>query len=726
MERVLRPLLLVLALLRGPVLFAAQSEPPETPVRLVVDTLYGTPVPDSYRWLEDSDSEEVQAWFRAQGAYSRNILDWLPGHAALLERIRAIGEAAPLDISLPREAGGRWFYTIRRAGEPVARGYVRDAWTGEERLLVDPAAVGGGGEAGANTLATFLPSPDGQLILYGVSSGGSENVVLRVRDVATGRDVEGPFERNTFDFCVWNPDGRTFFYHQLRDLPADTPPAERYRGIQILQHHMGDDTASDVSVLSAEALDLDDRFFPFIIVDARSGLAFGILTPGTQHGAWFVASIEGLSTGNPRWQPLFALADSVESVIPHGTDLYALTRKGTSRIVRTALHAPNLATAENVMVEGEQRIQGMSGALDGLYVSLFAEGINRITRIPWRGGPVPIDLPPGTSVAESPDIQADPLRAGLLLTLTSWTMVPRPYRYNPSTDTLEELSFRSLGPYDLFEGYAVETIYAPSHDDVRVPLTVVRPEPFARDGSLPVVLIGYGAYGETDAPRYIAERVPWYESGGALAVCHVRGGGYYGQAWHLAGQKATKPNTWLDFIACAEHLIREDYTRPERLAALGASAGGITVGRAITERPDLFAGAVIQNGMLDAVRFETTSAGPPNVHEFGSIATEDGFRALHAMSPLHHVRPGTAYPAVLLATSLNDARVAPWQSGKMAGALQAATTSGRPVLLRVEETAGHMPLEQSAELQQQLLADFFGFFMTQTGMPPYRPPEKTR
>jgi prolyl oligopeptidase len=185
----------------------------------------------------------------------------------------------------------------------------------------------------------------------------------------------------------------------------------------------------------------------------------------------------------------------------------------------------------------------------------------------------------------------------------------------------------------------------------------------------------------------------------------------------VAGLKTTKPNTWLDFIACAEFLVRQGYTSPERLAAVGGSAGGITVGRAITERPELFAAAVLVNGALDAVRSEETPGGPPNVHEFGSVATEDGFRALLEMSAYAHVEPGTRYPAVLLVASMNDVRVAPWESGKMAAALQAATTSDRPVLLRTDEAAGHMVGAASAEQVVRLMADVYGFLMTQVGMP---------
>ena len=704
-----------------PQLAGAQEGPPATRTVPVVDTLYGDTVPDPWRWLEDGDSEELLAWFRAQGAYARSVLDTLSVRAAFLDRMRTIAAAAPPEISLPREAGGRSFYTLRRAGEPVARGYVRDAWTGEERPLVDPAAVRGG-EEGPSTLAIFRPSPDGRLVLYGVTSGGSENVVLRVRDVASGRDVAGPIERTApWDpFDPWSPDGRSFFYLQFRDLP--------YRGGRIFRHRMGDELGSDISVFSGTMVGEDDGLLPFLEVDARNGLAIGLLRTGVeQHSAFFVTSADELAAEVPKWRPLFTLADSVVSVAARGPDLYVLTWKGTPRIVHTALDAPDLETGKVVMAGGEDRMQWMRVALDGLYVDRFAEGINRVTRIPWGESPTPIELPAGTSVYQPPgaftsEIRANPLRSGVLLTLASWTAVPRPFRYSPATDTLEEVPLRPPGPYDRFDGHVVETVHAPSHDGTRVPLTIIRPRRLDREGSLPVLLIGYGAYGFPNDPFHVAEWRPWYEAGGADAICHVRGGGYYGTAWHAAGRKTTKPNTWLDFIACAEHLIREGYTRPERLVALGVSAGGIAVGRAITERPDLFAGAVIQNGVLDAVRFETTPGGSAHTHEFGSVATGEGFRALHAMSAVHHVRPGTAYPAVLLAVGLNDPRVAPWQSAKMAAALQTATTSGRAVLLRVDEAAGHMPQEETAEQLRQLAADIYAFVMAQAGTPAYRSP----
>ncbi|HSJ65469.1 MAG TPA: prolyl oligopeptidase family serine peptidase [Gemmatimonadaceae bacterium] len=699
------------------------AQPPSTPVRTVVDTLHGTAVADPYRWLE-SDSGEVLDWFRTQGAHARRVLEALPGHAAVHARIREIGAAAPPTISLPYAAGGRWFYTMRRAGEPVARGYVRDLSTGEERLVVDPVAAAGT----VATLASLRPSPDGSRVLYGLTSGGSERVELRVRDVASGRDVDGPIPRSMWDANQWSPDGAVFFYNQLRDLPPDAPPTERYRGVRVMRHRLGDAPSGDAEAFSAAAVGADDRLFPFIEIDARHGLAFGTLTTGVEPiSAYYVAPIDEMVRGAPAWRRLFSRSDSVVAIAVNDSDLYALTLQGGTRIVRTDLRAPDLTTAAVVLEGNGLAIRYLRAARDGLYAETFAGGRNGLVRIPWGGKPASIPLPDGASIAAAPaafagEVRADPLMDGVFVTLSSWTAVPRSFQYHPSTDSLQELKLAQAGPFDRIDGLVVESVNAAGHDGVAIPLTVVRPAASARDGSTPLLLYGYGAYGMVDLPEFRAERRAWFEAGGAYAVCHVRGGGYHGAAWHSAGQKTTKPNTWLDFIACAEHLIRERYTRPDRLAAVGGSAGGITVGRAITERPELFAAAVIINGMLDAVRSEHTAGGAPNRVEFGSTASEEQFRALLAMSAVHHVRAGTNYPAVLVATSLNDARVAPWHSAKFTAALQAANVGSRPILLRVEEAAGHMSPGDSDEQLRGFLADFWSFLMNHTGMPPYRVP----
>jgi len=717
-----RPLRL-LALLAVPVAPAFAQQVPQTRTVAVVDTLFGMPVPDPYHWLEALDAPEVQAWFGAQAAYARSRLDALPGHAAILERLRLLDAAAPPEVSLPREAGGRWFYTMRRAGEALPRGYVRDIRTGEERLLVDPATVATGGGAGANRLATFVPSPDGRLVLYGITSGGSERVVLRVREVASGRDLDGEFRNQWDETAWWDPGGLAFYYWQLAEpAPGALTPLDF--DVRMVRHRMGTDPGADAVVLSAGLLqEIEPPWMPLIDFHPRDTLALG--HAAEPHSAWYRARAADVAAGVPAWRPLFGADDSVGAVIPRGSDLYVLTRKGTPRIVRTSRVAPDLTEAETLMAAAAGvTLQYMGAARDGLYVQWYSEGVNRLTRIPWGGRPVPVELPLGTSIQVSErfgsQVRVDAARSGALITLVSWTAAPRHYRYHPETGEFEDLPLSPAVATDRLTGYVAETLFAPSHDGVRVPLTVVRPERLARDGSLPVVLEVYAAYGETDFHESTPS--PWFDAGGAWAICHARGGGYYGEAWHRAGRTSSKPNSWLDFIACAEQLVREGYTRPERLVAAAGSAGGITVGRAITERPDLVAGAFISNGTLDAVGQATTPVGRANALEFGSIEAEEGFRALLAMSPYHHVRAGTPYPSVMLWAGLEDIRVPPWESAKMAAALQAASSSDNPVLLRVQQAGGHISGALPATEARLRVADTLAFFMTAVGLPPYRSP----
>jgi prolyl oligopeptidase len=687
----------------------AFAQVPPTPQRPVTDSYFGTEVVDPWRWLEDSTSSEAQAWFIAQGAYARAQLDALPTRADFLKRVRELAASAPPELSLPREAGGSWFYTVSRPDEVVPKAYVRNGWTGKERLLVDPAAIEGTGARGSNALGALSPSPDGRLLLYGITSGGSEEEVLRVRDVASGNDLDEIIPRSRWAVTSWMPDGRSFLYLQLRELPDGAPAVDFFRNVSIRHHRLGRPTNEDPVVFSAAMVGADAMLLPESVdVYAAAGVMIARLGSGVEEkGRYYLTTISQLEAGTPVWREIFTLEDQVESLIVHGTSVYFLTRQSApmGRIMRTPLDAPALANAEVVLPETAQNLVGMQAALDGLYVKAFREGAVGLKRIAWGAAAVDVTLPAGSSIWE---LAANPAQAGALLELGSWTSRAVVYRYSPSTDVIEDMGLRPLGPNDRLADYISETVMAVSHDGVKVPLSIIRPNSMPRDGSTQFIMFGYGSYGTTDEPVFIPEFRAWSDGIRATATCHVRGGGFYGEAWHLAGKKATKPNTWLDFIACAEYLTREGYTRPERLAVSGTSAGGILIGRAITERPELFAAALISVGLSDSLRAETTGNGPPNVPEFGSVGTEEGFRALHAMSPLHHVEKGVSYPAVLLSTGLNDPRVDPWQPGKMAAALQDATRSGKPILLRVDSEAGHAS-GGTTDRWQANLADMLSF-----------------
>jgi prolyl oligopeptidase len=265
-------------------------------------------------------------------------------------------------------------------------------------------------------------------------------------------------------------------------------------------------------------------------------------------------------------------------------------------------------------------------------------------------------------------------------------------------------------------------VKAKSYDGTPVPLSIVYRRGIKLDGSNPAWLNGYGAYGSSSSPYFDPIDLAWFENGGGVyATCHVRGGGEYGEGWHLAGKIATKPNTWKDFIACAQYLIDNKYTTPAHLAGEGGSAGGILIGRTITERPDLLAAAIDVVGMSDTLRSETTQNGETNIPEFGSTKTEEGFKALYAMSSYDHVEDKTPYPAVLLETGMNDPRVAPWEMGKMAARLEAATSSGKPVLLRVDFAGGHGSMGGTKQQVYEKLADEMSFLLWQLGVPDFQP-----
>jgi prolyl oligopeptidase len=304
----------------------------------------------------------------------------------------------------------------------------------------------------------------------------------------------------------------------------------------------------------------------------------------------------------------------------------------------------------------------------------------------------------------------------VLLSTNAWTRAGKTWRYEPATRRFADTRLNPAGRYDDVPGYAAVEVEVTSHDGVKVPLSILYKKGVKRDGSNPTLLSGYGSYGISQNVSFSPTRLAWLEKGGVLAIAHVRGGGELGQEWHEAGQKANKPNTWKDFIACGEYLVKEGWTSPARLAGQGGSAGGITVGRAITERPDLFAAALVDVGALDAVRGETTMNGVPNIMEFGTVKKEDEFRALLEMSAYHHVKDGVKYPAVLLSHGINDPRVEPWMSAKMTARLQAATASGRPVLFRVDYRAGH-GIGSTRAQQQRALADKYAFLLWQMDEP---------
>ncbi len=686
------------------------------------DNYFGTEVNDRFRYFENIKTDpEVQAWFKAQAEHTRAVLDSLPGRQGLLEEMQKLSNGAPARVTDVFEVPGRVFYEERKTGENQFKLYTRAGWTAEEKLLLDPDALKGADGAPV-AINFYAPSPNGRYVAVGVSPGGSENAIIRVIEVATGKDLGIAIDRARFGFVGWSDDENSFYYNQLKERPANADPTLLYVDSQIRFHQLGTDLAKDPVVFGSDAPGapkIAPEKIPFLDLEYGDPNVYGIIADGVeQEIAVYVTSHASMDAGRPEWRKLVDLSDDVTGMVVHGDDLYVLTHKDAPRfrILHTKTSAPDLAHADVVIDRGEPVVQGLAAARDGIYVTLLDGGIDRLQSVAYTPGAKPheIELPLKGSLG---DMTINTRLDGAKMHLTSWIDVGGYYAYDPVTDQTTDTHLQPRGPYDQPGNLVAEEVRVRAQDGVMVPMSVIHRKDIKYDGSNPCLLEAYGSYGIVDDPYYSPIYQPWFEHGGVYAVAHVRGGGAYGEEWHLAGQKLNKPNTWKDLIVCAQWLIDQKYSSTPKLGINGGSAGGITVGRAMTDRPDLFGAVVGDVGMFNPVRAETDSNGVPNISEFGSTSTPDGFKGLFEMDAYLHVKDGVKYPPTMLTTGINDPRVPPWMPGKFAARLQQA---GAPlVLLRVDYEAGHGIGSTRSQVLEEY-ADMMAFFFWQFGVPGFQ------
>lgn len=382
------------------------------------------------------------------------------------------------------------------------------------------------------------------------------------------------------------------------------------------------------------------------------------------------------------------------------------------KVVRVRLQNPDLKTAETVFEPGEAIVQRFVVQRDALYVETLDAGNYRLHRVDYKTKKyAPLNLPhEGAANLTASEFNAD----GIYFNLISWTKPRAHFRYDPKTGKATPTNLIPPHPVDMSH-IEFTNAKAPSHDGVMIPFVIVHKKGLKRDGANPTLMDGYGAYGvENISPFFGTNMLPWVERGGIYVWTGVRGGGEYGEEWHKAGFQKTKSNTWKDFIACAEYLIREKYSSPKKIGIRGASAGGILIGNSVVERPDLFGAAIFDVGFNNPLRSEFTANGPGNAPEFGTLKTEEGFRALLGMDPYLKIKDGVNYPPVLLTHGANDSRVPVWMSAKMAARLQAASVSGEPILLRIDYDTGHGAGSTKEQFNKQL-ADEYAFLFQQLG-----------
>jgi prolyl oligopeptidase len=702
---------------------ASGDAPPVAPINPAVDDYFGVKITDPYRYMENLDDPAVQSWVKAQATYTRNVLDSIPGRAGLLADIEKYDNGAPATVSgVHRIAGDRYFYLKTLAGGNLAKLYVRQGTDGPETLIVDTDQFKGPhGEPAA--INSYSPSYDGKYVAYVISLAGHEIGSLHVMEVATGKDVGEPIDRVWDPGVNWLPDNESFFFTRLQKLGPHASQLELEENSRAYLHTVGQSADADLPVFGSgvnNGIDLDPIDMAGVMAQPGSDYVVAFVNRGVEKEmSLYAATMESVVHGHGVWTKICAPDAGVTDVDIHGNDLYLLTHKNASRykIIQTSLAQADLTQARMILPESDAILRGMIVAADALYVHEVDNAITKIVRIPYGAGPQMVKL---TFEGSGGIYASDPGLPGAVLDLESWIRGDQIYLYDPTTDQVEHTDLQPAGPYDEPDDLISEEVNAPSYDGALIPLSIIRQKDAPRDGNRPTFIFAYGAYGISMDPGFNPRALAWLRRGGVIAVAHVRGGGEKGEDWHLAGYKLTKPNTWRDTIAAAEYLIDQKYTSPKRLAVWGGSAGGITVGRAITERPDLFAAAVPEVGVMNAVRVENSPNGVPNIPEFGSVKTQEGFEDLYAMDSYLHIRDGVAYPGVLVITGLQDPRVSPWQPMKFAVRLQAATSSGRPVLLRVDYSNGH-GIGASKKQRDEKTADVESFFLWQFGEADFQP-----
>ena len=702
------------------------APPPPTPVKPVTNVYFGHRVVDRYQWLEKLNDPAVKKFFRQQADYTNAVLSRLgPGREKIRADVARLSDAGA-SVSTIFRAGNRIFYLERPPAANDARLMVLDPGS-KPRLLLDPDALGKSTGSKAHlSLSNVLPSPDGAYVVVGIVPGGAEvETHTRVVNAASGSLLPEDLPRTWFGATAWAGDSKTFFYNQTPELkPGESQNDRELRSIAY-RHTIGA-IASDVPVFGI-GLDPNVNFVPtdqpYIVISPVSPYAIGGISHGVQNEqTLYVAPTSAvLSAGPIPWRKIVDVGDDVTGFDLNGSIMYLQSHKNASHFKVMAIdlgdNGQTAANATTIVPTSQTVIQQIAVGQDGLYVRGLVAGLADLRKVPLSAnGPTAaaaVKLPFAGTLQE---FATDPRVPGALLGLVSWTKPLLVYTLG-ANGALTDTGIVKPPKIDTSKYTSIE-VKSRSDDGALVPLSIVMRRGTKLDGTNPTYLEAYGAYGLDIDPYFLRTQLAWLDQGGVYAVSHVRGGGENGEDWHVAGKDALKHHTFDDAVGAARYLIAQKYTSSAHLVIEGTSAGGIMVGGAITRHPELFVAALDVVGWTDPLRSEAADPnGTTNVPEFGSVSTKAGFNNLYEMDAYQHIVDGVKYPAVLAVTGINDPRVAPWHPAKFVARLQQATSSGRPVLLRVDYDAGHGLLAASRAQRIALLTDEFSFLMWQCGSP---------
>jgi prolyl oligopeptidase len=695
------------------VAFAGQLPPvPAAPKKPVASVYHGVKVVDDYQWLENWDDPSVRAWSEAENTHARAFLAALPGRRQIRDRLKSLlGSTSASYFALSYRPGTVFAMKAQPSKQqPFLVALDPSLDPKSERVVADPNVID---PSGKTAVDFYAPSPDGRLVALSMSEGGSENGTLRIYDPRTGNPLPDLIPRvnkgTASGSAAWNLDG-TGIYYTRYPAPGERRDADLDFFQQIYFHKLGAPVAADAYSLGKD--------FPRIAEIALQNSPDGryiLATVSNGDGGQYEHFLLG---PDAQWKQITQFTDRATHAVLKNSALYLISQRDSDRgsVLRLPLDHPLLAGARTVVPPADDVIDQVAVGAQRIYVAGIWGGPSDIRVFdldghPW--GKIPVE--PVSAVSEIVTLEGDEL----LYENESYLDPPSWFRFDSASGKSTRASLSETSTVD-FSDVEVVREFAQSKDGTKVPMSILRRKATRLDGRNPTELTAYGGYAINESPSYDVAARLWFDRGGVLVFANLRGGAEYGDDWHRGGMLTRKQNVFDDFAACAEYLIKAGYTNRSRLAIEGASNGGLLMGAALTQHPELFRAVVSGVGIYDMLRNELSPNAVFNTTEYGTVNDPDQFKALYAYSPYHHITNGTAYPAVLFYTGANDPRVNPMHSRKMVARLQAATSSGLPILLRTSADTGH--IDDSLDDQIDLGADTFAFLFDQLGMNQKSPP----
>jgi prolyl oligopeptidase len=651
---------------------------PHTPTVECSDNYHGTSVRDPYRWLEDRESASTQAWIEAQNQLTFDYFSAIPQRPSIEQRLSQLWHYDQYRV--PFKRGHRYFYRHNDGRQNQSVLYALEELEAEPRVLLDPNPLASDGTVALTGLAV---SDDGELMAYGLSTGGSDWKTWYVRDVATGEDFSDRLDWIKFSGASWTPDKQGFFYSGY-PAPSEAAQLEQANYFQKLYYHrLGTAQAEDRCI--CERPDRKEWLFDGEVTEDGHYLIITVWQGTDPRNLVFYRDLQNPDAGNieliSQFEAAYEFVGNDGSLFWFRTDLHA----PRGRLIAIDVEAPARSQWQEIVPEGQGKLEGATLLNDRFAIEYLEDACSAIAIYERDGTFVrSLQLPGIGSVSGFSGQRYD---TETFYAFESFTSPPTIYRYDLARD--ESHLFRAPTLDFNPQNYETRQVFYSSKDGTQVPMFVTYKKGVLRNASNPLFLFGYGGFGISLTPSFAISRLVWLEMGGVLAVPNLRGGGEYGERWHQAGTKHNKQTVFDDFIAAAEWAIANGYTTAQKLAMGGGSNGGLLVGACLAQRPDLFAAALPAVGVMDMLRFHRFTIGWAWCSDYGSPDDPSEFRTLYAYSPLHNLQPGTAYPATLITTADRDDRVVPAHSFKFAAALQAAQAGSAPVLIRIETQAGH-------------------------------------